>query len=69
MTSSEIELYTRTDLESARIRERGVGWAQGAAGLFLLGTLCNLSGWIPTVLVGGAAIYALNRLTRAKGPG
>lgn len=55
------ELYSRQEmdqkLDKARRRHRIVGRIEGIAAAVVAGTIFNFLGWIPTVLVLGAAGY------------
>jgi hypothetical protein len=67
MTDNLPVKYTRTDLENARTKGQLVGWVQ--AGAVVVGGVLLLKaiGWIPVVLmVGAAAFIGYKVLSRKK---
>ena len=63
MTRTDLELYTKSDLENARTKGQLVGWVQGGAVVLAGGLLLSVLGWIPTLLVLGAGGFLLYKLT------
>ncbi|MDE2663456.1 MAG: hypothetical protein OXI39_10700 [Gemmatimonadota bacterium] len=55
------ELYSRQEMDKARRRHRIVGRIEGIAAAVVAGTIFSFLGWIPTVLVLGAAGYLIYR--------
>jgi len=50
----ETSIYTKSQLDNARIKGQVKGWAQGAASTFLLVLLWSFIGaWIPAVIILG----------------
>jgi hypothetical protein len=62
MTRTDLELYTKSDVENARTKGQLVGWVQGGAVVLAGALLLSFIGWIPTLVVlgaGGVLIYKL----------
>jgi hypothetical protein len=57
MTKTDLQLYTRTDLENARTKGQVIGWVQGAGGLLVLGVVLQFVGLIPLLVVGGVVAF------------
>ncbi len=62
MTKTDLQLYSKTDLENARTKGQLVGLLQGAGGVLAAGLLLTFIGWIPAALVVGAGAYLLYRV-------
>jgi len=62
MARTDLQLYTKSDLEKARDSGQLVGWVQGAGSLIVLGLVLKLLGWIPAILVLGGVGYLVYRL-------
>lgn len=63
MTKTDLELYTKSDLEKARTKGQLIGWVQGGAVVLAGALLLSVLGWIPTLLVLGAGGFLLYKLT------
>lgn len=63
MTRTDLELYTKSDLEKARTKGQLIGWVQGGAVVLAGALLLSVLGWIPTLLVLGAGGFLLYKLT------
>ena len=63
MTRTDLELYTKSDLEKARTKGQLVGWVQGGPVVLAGALLLSVVGWIPTLLVLGAGGFLLYKLT------
>ncbi len=62
MTRTDLELYTKADIEKARTKGQLLGWVQGGAVVLAGALLLSFIGWIPTLVVlgaGGLLIYKL----------
>jgi hypothetical protein len=65
MTKTDLQLYTRTDLENAQTKGQVIGWVQGAGGLLVLGVVLKFVGLIPLLVVGGVvAFFAVKALSK-----
>ncbi|MEJ2483408.1 MAG: hypothetical protein P8049_09930 [Gemmatimonadota bacterium] len=64
MTKSDLQLYSKTELEDARTKGQVIGWLQGAGAVIALGLLLSVVGWIPTILAVGGIGYLLYRALR-----
>ncbi len=62
MTKSELQPYSKSDLENARTKGQIVGWLQGAGAVVVAGVVFSVLGWVPTLLAVGAGGYLLYRL-------
>jgi len=62
MTRTDLELYTKSDLEKARTKGQLVGLVQGGAVVLAASLLFSFLGWIPTLLVLGAGGFLLYKL-------
>ena len=49
----ETSIFTKKQLDSARVKGQVKGWAQGAASTFIFLMLMKFLGWIPAILVLG----------------
>ncbi len=49
----ETSIYTKRQLDNARIKGQVKGWVQGAVSTFLFLLLLNFLGWIPAILILG----------------
>jgi len=68
MTRTDLQLYSKSDLETARTKGQMVGWAQGAGSLIAVGLVLKLLGWIPAILVFGGVGYVIYRLFDKPAP-
>ena len=62
MTRTDLELYSKSDLEKARTKGQLLGWVQGGTVVLAGALLLSFIGWIPTLVVlgsGGLLIYKL----------
>lgn len=57
---------TKQELEDARTRGQVIGWLQGAGAVVALGLLLKIVGWVPLLVVGGAAAYLAWRMLGRK---
>jgi|JI10StandDraft_1071094.scaffolds.fasta_scaffold310694_1 hypothetical protein len=64
MTKTDLQLYTRTDLENAETKGQVIGWVQGAGGLLVLGVVLKFVGLVPLLVVGGVAAFLVVRALR-----
>jgi hypothetical protein len=64
MTKSDLQVYSKTELEDARTKGQVIGWLQGAGAVIALGLLLSVVGWIPTILAVGGIGYLLYRALR-----
>lgn len=64
MTKSDLQKYSKTELENARTKGQVVGWVQGAGAVVALGLVFSVVGWIPTILVVGGVGYLLYKALR-----
>ncbi|MBK7906495.1 MAG: hypothetical protein IPJ78_08015 [Gemmatimonadetes bacterium] len=64
MTKTDLQLYTRTDLENAATKGQVIGWVQGAGGLLVLGVVLKFVGLVPLLVVGGVAAFLVVRALR-----
>ena len=60
--STELALFSKEQLESAKNRGQLVGWIQGAGAVIAAAIVWNLLGWIPLLLGVGAVGYVLYKL-------
>lgn len=60
--STDLTLYSKAQLESARNRGQLVGWIQGGGAVIAAAVLWNLLGWIPVLLGVGVVGYVLYKL-------
>lgn len=60
--STDLALYSKDQLESARNRGQLVGWIQGAGAVIAAALVWNLLGWIPLLLGVGVVGYVLYKL-------
>jgi len=60
--STDLQLYTKSDLERARDKGQLTGWVQGAGSLIVLGLVLKLVGWIPALLLFAGVGYLVYRL-------
>ncbi len=49
----ETSIYTKRQLDNARIKGQVKGWVQGAVSTFLFLLLLKFLGWIPAILILG----------------
>ena len=68
MTRTDLQLYSKSDLETARTKGQMVGWAQGAGSLIAVGLVLKLLGWIPAILVFGGVGNVIYRLFDKPAP-
>jgi hypothetical protein len=68
MPRTDLQLYTKADVEKARDSGQLVGWVQGAGSLIVLGIVLKLVGWIPAVLVLAGVGYLVYRLFAKPAP-
>jgi MFS superfamily sulfate permease-like transporter len=54
---SDLQLYSKTDLENARTKGQVIGWAQGAGTLLLFMLGMSVIGWIPMLIVIGILVF------------
>jgi MFS superfamily sulfate permease-like transporter len=54
---SDLQLYSKTDMENARTKGQLIGWAQGAGALMLFMLGMSVIGWIPMLLVIGVLVF------------
>lgn len=66
MTRTDLELYTKSDVENARTKGQLVGWVQGGAVMLAGSLLLNFLGWIPTLLVLGAGGFLIYKLMSSR---
>jgi hypothetical protein len=66
MTRTDLELYTKSDLEKARTKGQLVGWVQGGAVVLAGAVLLSFLGWIPTLVVLGAGGFLIYKLTSSS---
>ncbi len=59
MTGSDLQLYSKTDLENARTKGQVVGWLQGAGGLLVLSVALKFVGLIPLLVIGGVVAFVV----------
>ena len=68
MSRTDLQLYTKDDLEKARDRGQLVGWAQGAGGLIAVGLVLKLLGWIPALLLFAGVGYLVYKVLLKPAP-
>jgi len=68
MSRTDLQLYTKADVEKARDSGQLVGWVQGAGSLIVLGLVLKLLGWIPAILVFGGVGYLVYKLFSKPAP-
>lgn len=61
----ETSIYTKKQLDGARIKGQVKGWVQGAVSTFLFLLLMKFVGWIPALLVLGGVGYLGYRIFSA----
>jgi hypothetical protein len=66
MSGTDLERYTRTDLENARTKGQLIGWVQGGGIVLVGGLLLKFVGWIPTLAVIGVGGFLLYKLLAPK---
>ncbi len=64
MTKTDLQVYSKTDLENARTKGQLVGLLQGAGAILAAGLVIKIIGWIPAILVIGAGAYLLYRVLK-----
>ena len=68
MSRTDLQLYTKDDLEMARTKGQMVGWVQGAGGLIVVGLVLKLLGWIPALLLFAGVGYLVYKLFSKPAP-
>lgn len=66
--STDLQLYTKSDLERAHDKGQLAGWVQGAGSLIVLGLVLKLVGWIPALLLFAGIGYLVYRLLLKPAP-
>lgn len=68
MSRTDLQLYTKADVEKARDSGQLVGWVQGAGSLIVLGIVLKLLGWIPAIVVFAAIGFLVYKLFDKPAP-
>jgi hypothetical protein len=68
MSRTDLQLYTKADVEKARDSGQLVGWVQGAGSLIVLSLVFKLLGWIPALLVFAGVGYLVYKLFSKPAP-
>lgn len=64
MTKTDLQLYSKSDLENARTKGQVIGWVQGAGALLVLGVALKFIGLIPILVVGGVVAFVAVKALR-----
>jgi hypothetical protein len=57
MTNTDLQLYSKADVENAQTKGQVIGWVQGASAVVVAGLVLSAIGWLPALIVVGGLVF------------